>query len=88
MPGADPLHSQNEHSASSLVCHLGCATATTAGAVAAGVLMVGTSFSLPSIHPDYTGVLNPTNFFGVFLMVFLVPIGLVSRHPVLALGAT
>lgn len=78
MPDHRPLHSQDEHTAASLVCHLGAATALTVGTVAGGVLMVGTSFSLPSIHPDYTGVISWTNFAGVCLLVFGVPLGLVS----------
>jgi len=73
----DPTHSQDEHTASSLVCHLGFAVAMTAASVAGGTLMVGNSFSLPSIHPDYAGVISWANFAGVLLLIFGVPIGLV-----------
>ncbi|KAA0167457.1 hypothetical protein FNF31_00896 [Cafeteria roenbergensis] len=50
----------------------------TAASVAGGVLMVGNSFSLPSIHPDYPGVLSPANFAGVVLLIFGVPMGLMG----------
>jgi hypothetical protein len=80
-----PLHSQDEHTAASLVCHLGASAAITVGAVAGGVLMVGTSFSLPSIHPDYPGVISWANFAGVVLLIFGVPLGLVSTHSFVAM---
>lgn len=76
-----PLHSQDEHTASSLVCHAGFALSMTAASVAGGILLVGNSFSLPSIHPDYPGVLSGANFAGVVLLIFGVPLGLVSKSP-------
>jgi hypothetical protein len=47
------------------------------GSMLVGLLLVGHFFTLPSIHPDYTGVPTPANFIGVLLIFFIFPIGMV-----------